>query len=229
MEASLPTQIGNEYQDTSCVVDLHWFVGEDEAGNLSPLAPTGDTTIWLTLLVVVALIAVLTAASCALFVGVSHSWFTQSTLNSGNKISVVEASGASDSQPASAPDAQDADSQKPGDASSGSSASIDAEGSDGGSSADGVDSGDASGAGSVTESAGRDSTADDSRVAGASVSGALQGAPHLDGSAAVGVRAGRWQQHRESPVIAKEVRKAVAGAGFCGGRAGTCVRSGKGR
>ena len=43
------------------------------------------------------------AASCALFVGVSHSWFTQSTLNSGNKISVVEASGASDSQPASAP------------------------------------------------------------------------------------------------------------------------------
>lgn len=96
------------------------------------------------------------AASCALFVGVSHSWFTQSTLNSGNKISVVEASGASDSQPASAPDAQDADSQKPGDASSGSSTSIDAEGSDGGSSADGVDSGDASGAGSVTESAGNE-------------------------------------------------------------------------
>lgn len=65
MEASLPTQIGNEYQDTSCVVDLHWFVGEDEAGNLSPLAPTGDTTIWLTLLVVVALIAVLAAVAYA--------------------------------------------------------------------------------------------------------------------------------------------------------------------
>lgn len=65
VEASLPTQIGNEYQDTSCVVDLHWFVGEDEAGNLSPLAPTGDTTIWLTLLVVVALIAVLAAVAYA--------------------------------------------------------------------------------------------------------------------------------------------------------------------
>ena len=66
------------------------------------------------------------------------------------------------------------------------SASIDAEGSDGGSSADGVDSGDASGAGSVTESAGRDSTADDGRVAGASVSGALQGAPQLDSSSSRG-------------------------------------------
>ena len=104
------------------------------------------------------------AASCALFVGVSHSWFTQSTLNSGNKISVVEASGASESQPASAPDAQDAGSQKPGDAPSGSSASIDAEGSDGGSSADGADSGDASG---------RDSAAHDSQVARASTSDGL--------------------------------------------------------
>ena len=113
------------------------------------------------------------AASCALFVGVSHSWFTQSTLNSGNKISVVEASGASESQPASAPDARDAGSQKPGDAPSGSSASIDAEGSDGGSSADGADSGDASGAGSVAESAGRDSAAHDSQVARASTSDGL--------------------------------------------------------
>ena len=113
------------------------------------------------------------AASCALFVGVSHSWFTQSMLNSGNKISVVEASGASESQPASAPDAQDAGSQKPGDAPSGSSASIDAEGSDGGSSADGADSGDASGAGSVAESAGRDSAAHDSQVARASTSDGL--------------------------------------------------------
>lgn len=113
------------------------------------------------------------AASCALFVGVSHSWFTQSTLNSGNKISVVEASGASESQPASAPDAQDADSQKPGDVPSGSSASIDVEGSSCGPSADGADSGDASGAGSVAESAGRDSTVDDSRFAGASASGTL--------------------------------------------------------
>lgn len=62
VEASLPTQVGNEHQAASCTLDLHWYVGEDEAGNLSPLAPTGDPTVWLPLLAVVMLAVVLIAA-----------------------------------------------------------------------------------------------------------------------------------------------------------------------
>ncbi|MDO4290961.1 MAG: TasA family protein [Eggerthellaceae bacterium] len=54
VEASLPASMGNEYQNVACVVDLHWFVGAEDASSLAPIPQTGDPLLWLLAMLVVA-------------------------------------------------------------------------------------------------------------------------------------------------------------------------------
>lgn len=65
VEASLPTSVGNEYQNTACVLDLHWFVSAEESSSLAPLAKTGDAVPFWVFVVAAIVVAVLCAAAYA--------------------------------------------------------------------------------------------------------------------------------------------------------------------
>lgn len=65
VEASLPTSVGNEYQNTACVLDLHWFVSAEESSSLAPLAKTGDAVPFWVFVAAAIVVAALCAAAYA--------------------------------------------------------------------------------------------------------------------------------------------------------------------